>query len=436
MLPVVRGERETRRQILLYTILLVAVTVLPFAGRLFDGLYLAAALGLGARVHRLRAHPPASRRPSLGAPHLPLLARIPRAAVRRDGGRRPAVAPRPPRSGLAIGGASAYGCACIDVPPRRRRPPRRARMPRVRSRPRARPGATGGHRPDFAYNVLPPGQFGGVPIDPNSTDQLPLYDGADPPPRERDRGRHPQVLQAARTSADRRRPPRSRRDGPVSRSCATASACPTSTGRRARTPGSAPAMRTAPGPGAAPVPGPRARSRRGGRGSGRERLRARHQRALVRPERPGRATRHGPEAEARGRLRRQGRQILRDLQAYADGINAAFEDMDVATPPWTVNDTIAVTAFIGSIFGNGGGAETRNADFLAKLRGQPRRRRRVQARSWTSWRPTTTTPPPPRSAASSTGSRAARPPPGSPLIDPGSSQELSATPSQARRRTS
>jgi protoheme IX farnesyltransferase len=47
MLPVVRGERETRRQILLYTILLVAVTVLPFAGRLFDGLYLAAALVLG-----------------------------------------------------------------------------------------------------------------------------------------------------------------------------------------------------------------------------------------------------------------------------------------------------------------------------------------------------------------------------------------------------
>ena len=47
MLPVVRGESETRRQIVLYTILLVAVTVLPFAGRLFDGLYLAAALVLG-----------------------------------------------------------------------------------------------------------------------------------------------------------------------------------------------------------------------------------------------------------------------------------------------------------------------------------------------------------------------------------------------------
>src|SRR3954471_6212436 len=48
MLPVVRGEQETRRQIVLYTVLLVAVTVLPFAGRMFDGLYLGSALVLGA----------------------------------------------------------------------------------------------------------------------------------------------------------------------------------------------------------------------------------------------------------------------------------------------------------------------------------------------------------------------------------------------------
>jgi heme o synthase len=48
MLPVVRGVAETRRQILLYAILLVAVSVLPFAGGLFDGIYFAAALALGA----------------------------------------------------------------------------------------------------------------------------------------------------------------------------------------------------------------------------------------------------------------------------------------------------------------------------------------------------------------------------------------------------
>jgi heme o synthase len=48
MLPVVRGEAETRWQILLYTILLVAVTLLPFAFGVFDGLYLVAALLLGS----------------------------------------------------------------------------------------------------------------------------------------------------------------------------------------------------------------------------------------------------------------------------------------------------------------------------------------------------------------------------------------------------
>jgi heme o synthase len=47
MLPVVRGEPETRRQVLLYAILLVAVSLLPFAGGLFGGVYLAAALVLG-----------------------------------------------------------------------------------------------------------------------------------------------------------------------------------------------------------------------------------------------------------------------------------------------------------------------------------------------------------------------------------------------------
>ena len=50
MLPVVRGERETRRQIVLYSLLLVAVTLLPFAGRLFDGINLASALLLGGAL--------------------------------------------------------------------------------------------------------------------------------------------------------------------------------------------------------------------------------------------------------------------------------------------------------------------------------------------------------------------------------------------------
>jgi protoheme IX farnesyltransferase len=48
MLPVVRGERETTRQILWYSLLLVAVTLLPFLWHEAGVAYLAAALALGA----------------------------------------------------------------------------------------------------------------------------------------------------------------------------------------------------------------------------------------------------------------------------------------------------------------------------------------------------------------------------------------------------
>ncbi len=48
MLPVVRGERETRRQILLYTFLLYAVSQLPFCAGAFGVTYLVASVLLGA----------------------------------------------------------------------------------------------------------------------------------------------------------------------------------------------------------------------------------------------------------------------------------------------------------------------------------------------------------------------------------------------------
>ena len=48
MLPVVRGEPETRRQVVVYSALLVSATLLPVAAGLFGGIYLASALALGA----------------------------------------------------------------------------------------------------------------------------------------------------------------------------------------------------------------------------------------------------------------------------------------------------------------------------------------------------------------------------------------------------
>ena len=48
MLPVVRGERETARQIVLYSLALVGVTLLPWAWGGAGPVYVVCALALGA----------------------------------------------------------------------------------------------------------------------------------------------------------------------------------------------------------------------------------------------------------------------------------------------------------------------------------------------------------------------------------------------------
>ncbi len=67
MLPVVRGERETRRQILLYTVLLYAVTQLPFCAGGLGTIYLVASLtlGLGFIAGAARLYRRADRRSAL-----------------------------------------------------------------------------------------------------------------------------------------------------------------------------------------------------------------------------------------------------------------------------------------------------------------------------------------------------------------------------------
>jgi heme o synthase len=72
MLPVVRGERETRRQILIYTVALYAVTQLPFCAGRFGVAYLIASmlLGLGfiagaVRLYRAPLQAPRARQAAL-----------------------------------------------------------------------------------------------------------------------------------------------------------------------------------------------------------------------------------------------------------------------------------------------------------------------------------------------------------------------------------
>ncbi len=67
MLPVVRGEAETRRQILLYTVLLYAVTQLPFCAGGLGDIYLVSSLvlGVGFIAGAVRLYRRADRRSAL-----------------------------------------------------------------------------------------------------------------------------------------------------------------------------------------------------------------------------------------------------------------------------------------------------------------------------------------------------------------------------------
>jgi protoheme IX farnesyltransferase len=67
MLPVARGEGETRRQILLYSVLLYAITQLPFCAGGFGVIYLVCSvvLGLGFLVGAYRLYRVADRRAAL-----------------------------------------------------------------------------------------------------------------------------------------------------------------------------------------------------------------------------------------------------------------------------------------------------------------------------------------------------------------------------------
>ena len=63
MMPVVHGEAETRRQILLYTCLLIVLTLLPVVFGFFGAIYAVVARRPRRPVHDARGAPAAPRRP-------------------------------------------------------------------------------------------------------------------------------------------------------------------------------------------------------------------------------------------------------------------------------------------------------------------------------------------------------------------------------------
>jgi acyl-homoserine lactone acylase PvdQ len=65
----------------------------------------------------------------------------------------------------------------------------------------------------------------------------------------------------------------------------------------------------------------------------------------------------------------EGEQVLEDLEEWTEGVNAYEQTLPIGQrlPTVTLADAIAGFAFIGSIFGDGGGNEVVNSNFLAAL---------------------------------------------------------------------
>ena len=88
MLPVVRGERETVKQILLYSVVMVAVTAVPFVWGTLGLAYLVAALAARRRVHLAGGAARPAHDAAAGVAALPLVTPLSRAGVRRRRRRR------------------------------------------------------------------------------------------------------------------------------------------------------------------------------------------------------------------------------------------------------------------------------------------------------------------------------------------------------------
>jgi acyl-homoserine lactone acylase PvdQ len=218
-----------------------------------------------------------------------------------------------------------------------------------------------------AWNVLPPGQAGGVPPTKSSTDQIALYDGltrlgdrvrgADlrrffkretlglPPGERAVRVERPRP--GVTIARDRWGVPHVR--GRTAEDVAFGAGWATAADRRL-------VMEMLRGPGrlaALDAPGVDALAL-----------------ALS-----GRAFRPSAVTEATlasqyGLLRAlgdRGRRTIRIVDAYVAGINAQFRRAGVSAARWTRNDVVAVAALIGAVFGTGGGDEVRRSEFLDLL---------------------------------------------------------------------
>jgi acyl-homoserine lactone acylase PvdQ len=220
---------------------------------------------------------------------------------------------------------------------------------------------------DTARYILPPGNFGGLPTTENSLDQLPLYDGLTPKRRRVTKGDINRLFLPENFKPIG--PTRAEQTGrPGLRLVYDSYGVPHITGKTRADMAFGAGWATARdrallltlgrGPArvaVADVPGIDAFSLVT---SGQTFVPSPETEALVSDQRRLLVKEYGAK----------GRQIIADAQAYADGINAYWKANNITQRPATVNDILSVTAFIGSIFGAGGGGEANNSDLLGRLR--------------------------------------------------------------------
>ncbi|MDH4177458.1 MAG: penicillin acylase family protein [Thermoleophilia bacterium] len=63
----------------------------------------------------------------------------------------------------------------------------------------------------------------------------------------------------------------------------------------------------------------------------------------------------------------KGRRVVRLIDAYVAGINAYYRSAKLPIQPWTRTDVVGIAGLIGAVFGAGGGDELRRTNFLALL---------------------------------------------------------------------
>jgi acyl-homoserine lactone acylase PvdQ len=64
---------------------------------------------------------------------------------------------------------------------------------------------------------------------------------------------------------------------------------------------------------------------------------------------------------------KQGRRMLKDVDAYVAGIHAYYKKTKNKAKPWTRIDVAAAASLIGAVFGKGGGKEVQSSQLLASL---------------------------------------------------------------------